>query len=103
MLTDENRGQEFYPPMDSMNCPMNDQPLETLKQEGWQEIWSFHDRFPEQWNAACRKVETEKQDGLYDILCATNLTDETAFKDAVRYLLRRKTPKLLQWEKEHGY
>jgi len=93
-----------------MKCGYSDKTSEELKNEGWEECYSFHSDLKEQWDMACDVVEKtlmigdEKGvgDGDWEVVLARG-ESEAEKKDDVTYIFKRKTQKRKEWEKERGY
>lgn len=89
-------------PLKTIRCGISDKTPEELKNEGWEEFFSFHGRISEQWNMACDRVESAQKIGDWEVVLV-NGQSELEKKDGVQYLFRRKTEQRKQWDKEHGY
>lgn len=86
----------------SMPCDSTEKSIPELKKEGWENEWSFHARFPEQWDDACDKVEKLQRDGFWECVLVPG-QDEMEKRDGVAYIFKRKTDKYRQYEKDRGY
>lgn len=86
----------------SMSCISTEQSIAELEKDGWEYDWSFHARFPEQWNDACDRVEKSKVDGFWELILVQG-QNELERKDGVAYLYKRKTDQHKQYEKDMGY
>jgi hypothetical protein len=86
----------------SMFCTSTEKPIAELEKEGWEYDLSFHNRFPEQWNDACDRVEKIKADGFYEPVLVQGQTEEER-KDGVAYIYKKKTDKYKKYEKDMGY
>ena len=86
----------------SMPCDSIDRQIAEIKKEGWEYDWSFHTRFPEQWNDACGRAERIKEGGFWEPVLVQG-QDEAEKKDGVAYIYKRKTDKYKQYEKDMGY
>lgn len=49
---------EIINKMETMNCGVAKEPLDVLKENGWEYELSFNSRFTDQWNYACGRVKT---------------------------------------------
>ena len=87
---------------DVMPCGATDKTAAELEKEGWEYLYSFHHDIPEQWGDACGKAQIAMRDGLYEVVLVPGQS-ELEKKGGVQYLYRRKTQKLLDLEKQHGY
>ncbi len=63
--------------------------FEELDEKGWEQVFSFHARLPNQWNMAADKAEELKNEGGWDLVLAEDNTEEGK-KDTVKYLYKRK-------------
>lgn len=86
----------------SMLCESTKKLIADLEKEGWEYDWSFHARFPEQWNGACDRVEKMAADGFWEPVLVQG-QDEMERGDGVAYIYKRKTDKYKQYEKDMGY
>lgn len=44
-----------------MPCGYTDKLSEKeLQKDGWEEIWSFHSKIPDQWDDACRRARSQR-------------------------------------------
>jgi hypothetical protein len=84
-------------PLKSMPCALIEKSIAELEKEGWEYDWSFHTRFPEQWNKACERVEKIKADGFWEPILVRGQS-EAERKDGVAYIYKRKTNKYGQYE-----
>ena len=71
----------------TMRCNTTDRTLVALKQEGWEDGWSFHTRLPEQWNEAYDKATTMLRENWEVVLGQ----DEAERADGVAYLYKKRT------------
>lgn len=85
-----------------MSCGSTKESIENLEKADWVYAWSFHIRFPDQWNDACDKVEAIQRNGDWEAILLQG-QDELEKKDGVAYIYKKKTQQRIQWEKENGY
>lgn len=84
-----------------MKCGVAKEPLDELKENGWEHELSFHSRFTDQWNDACGRVKTLQQNGDWETVLVNGQTEDER-KDGVAYLLKKKTAQRIAWEKEQA-
>lgn len=89
-------------PQGVMLCETTDKTIAELEQEGWEYLYSFHHNNPDQWQDACGKAQQAALDDLYEVVLVLGQNEEEQ-KDGVQYLYKKKTQKLLDLEKQHGY
>lgn len=90
---------EIINKIETMNCGVAKEPLDVLKENGWEYELSFHSHFTDQWNDACGRVETLQLNGDWDTILVNGQTEEER-RDGVAYLLKKKTAQRIAWEKE---
>ncbi|RMD52175.1 hypothetical protein D6827_00575 [Candidatus Parcubacteria bacterium] len=86
----------------TMPCRATERSISELRQEGWEEDWSFHIRFTKQWNDACDLVRRLKKSGLFECVLVLGQTPEER-KDGVAYVYKKKSDKYHKFEKDMGY
>lgn len=74
--------------MRTMPCASTDKTLAELKKEGWEDAWSFHTRFTDQWNDACDRV-TELQERGFDVVLVKG-QDRAEREDGVAYIYKKR-------------
>lgn len=84
-----------------MLCGSTEKLIADLEKEGWEYDWSFHIRFPEQWNNACDRVEKMIDNGFWEPVLVQS-QNEIEGRDGVAYIYKRKTDKYKQYEKDIG-
>lgn len=75
-----------------MHCGSSEKSIADLEREGWEYDWSFHARFPEQWNDAADRVEKMNTSGFWEIVLVQG-QNEAERRDGVAYIYKRKIPK----------
>ena len=88
--------------VDVMPCETTEKTIPELEKEGWEYLYSFHCNIQEQWRGACEKAQEAIRSGLYEVILVPG-KNELEKKDGIQYLYRKKTQKLVDLEKQHGY
>ena len=73
----------------SMPAENSRKTFEEFDAEGWEQVYSFHDRFVDQWNETADMAQKLKEEGKWEMALAVDNT-EGGRRDGVRYLYKRE-------------
>lgn len=85
------------PKIDIMLCGYSDKKAKQLKEEEWEEAWSFHANITEQWSDACEEVKKLQAYGDWEVVLVKGDSEEE-IRDGVTYIFKRKTKQRRDWE-----
>ena len=86
----------------TMSCGSTDKKIADLENDGWIYAYSFHERFPEQWDMGCNKVNEIQNNSDWEAILVKG-QNEAEKQDTVAYIYKKKTEQRIKWEKEQGY